>query len=67
MKLYYVTYKLNEQARKAELNEKGYVELQNNPSVSELIVYPTKLIMENNYQRIACDDGSCSNRQILRG
>lgn len=63
--LLFVTYTENNQPKKAQINEERYNALKLNPAVSDLVLYPTELIMENNYRTIV--SGTGSNRRILNG
>jgi len=64
MKQVYVTYKQNGLLKKAVLNEAKYKELSGNTQVEELVVYPSKLLMEQNYS-IKCSDGKCNTKTFL--
>ncbi len=64
MKQVYVTYKQNGLQKKAVLNEAKYKELSKDPQVQELVVYPSKLLMEQNYS-IKCSDGQCNTKTFL--
>lgn len=65
--LLFVTYTEGGLSKKGKINEAMYNSLKSNPAISDLILYPNELIMENNYKNITCSDGSCTNKQILRG
>lgn len=67
MKTYFVTYKQNGIAKKGKIDESSYTRMSTDATIKELVIYPTELIMETNYQKIVCVDGSCNNRRILKG
>lgn len=67
MKKLYVTYNQNGVVKKAVIDESRYNSLRRSTDVSNLVVYPNELIMENNYNNLSCSDGSCSGRSILNG
>lgn len=62
----YITYTENGSKKKAKIDEARYNLMKSNSNISDLILYPTELIMENNYRNIICEDGSCTNKQILK-
>lgn len=67
MKQIFVTYKQTGRLKKAVINESKYQLLSSDPSVSELIIYPTKMLMEQNYNT-KCSNGSCgTGKQFLNG
>jgi hypothetical protein len=67
MKTVYVTYKQNGLLKKATINEDRYASLLKDPSVTNLTVYPSPLLMENNYAAQCAQDGSCGMKGFLRG
>ena len=64
MKTLYLTYDLNGVKHKATLNEERYNALKNNPEVSNIILYPTEMLMEQNY---SAQNGNPSSKRILFG
>ena len=67
MKKVYVTYKENNVLKKAVITESRFQELNSNTQIQELIIYPSQLIMEQNFST-KCSDGSCKpNKNILHG
>lgn len=66
MKTFFVTYKENGSPKKATINEQRYQQLSANSEITDLIMYPTEIIMENNYNNIISSNGS-TNKRILRG
>jgi len=65
MKKLYVTYLQSGILKKAEITEEKYNVLRNDPTVSELIVYTSSLLQEQNYQ--AKLNGSSNSKQFLHG
>jgi len=45
----YVTYMLNNILKKAEITEERYYQLRQDSHVKDLMVYPSVLLMEQNY------------------
>jgi len=65
MKTIYVTYLQNGILKKGVINESKYTELKANNFISDLIIYPNELIMEQNYNSISGKGGDA--KQILHG
>lgn len=65
MKKIFVTYTENGKIKKGELTENMYKELTNKTTISEVIVYPNALIMEQNFTMKT--SGSVNPKQMLHG
>jgi hypothetical protein len=65
MKTLFVTYTQDGLVKKGRITEDRYNALRADASVSNMILYPSELLMENNYAAITCNDGSCGNRGYL--
>ncbi len=68
MKQLFVTYTESNIIKKAVINEVRYKELLASNNISEVVLYPNALIMEQNYSA-KCSSGNCSSSQknILHG
>lgn len=65
MKKVFVTYLQEGRYKKAELSEERYSQLNNDSTIQELIVYPSSLLMEQNYNTKVSNNNS--NKNILHG
>lgn len=65
MKKVFITYNEDGRPKKGTVNEAMYASLQANPAVTNLVVYPSELLMENNYSMMV--NGSGGSRNILHG
>jgi hypothetical protein len=63
-KTVFITYKQGEKFFKAVLKESVYQQLKSNPTVVNVTVYPTELLMEHNYS-IQTNGLSGNNKKIL--
>lgn len=64
MKQLYVTYVENGILKKATINESRYKELSSKSSIQELVVYPSQILMEQNYS-MKCSNGVCTPKRTL--
>jgi hypothetical protein len=61
----YITYKLNGILKRATVSESQYKTYENNPSVSELIIYPSQSAMEGSFNEAKGIVGK--TKQLLLG
>lgn len=65
MKKLYVTYIQNGTLKKAEINEEKYASLRSDNTITDLILYESSLLQEQNYQ--AKLNGSTNSKKFLHG
>ena len=66
MKKLYVTYLQSGILKKAEITEARYTQLNTDPTVSDLTVYSSNLLQEQNFQAKS-QSGQIKNKHFLHG
>jgi len=67
MRMLYVTYQQSGVLKKGAISEVYYNHLKSESTVSNLVMYPNEMIMENNYSVLTAEGTKGSGKNILHG